>query len=152
MCQRGAMAMAERFATAEEILQHYYSGVQILGYIVSPGRCKSVIRGQVTDEAGTPQGGMTLILRSETEEWRATTDVEGKYRFPDLPAGSFNIDLLDTEVRKSGIRTRGVDEIEVNLVVPPAPDWRMTVEHRPGVRAIAGVLPRGGVELSVTDP
>jgi hypothetical protein len=152
MCQRGAMAMAERFATAEEILKHYYSGVQILGYIVSPGWCKSVIWGRVTDEAGTPQVGMTLILRSETEEWRATTDAEGKYRFQDLPAGSFNIDLMDTEVRKSGIRTRGVDEIEVNLVVPPAPDWRKTVEHRPGVRAIAGVLPRGGIELSVTDP
>jgi murein DD-endopeptidase MepM/ murein hydrolase activator NlpD len=36
MCQRGAEAMAKRGATFDEILRHYYSGIELLGFDPAP--------------------------------------------------------------------------------------------------------------------
>ncbi len=154
MCQEGAIAMAEQGGSFEDILTHYYTGVRVVDTTITPPQpaADSVIRGIVTDEAGTVQAGLRLILRSETWSTEAITDDGGAYRFAGLPAGVFSLEVADRDVRRDGLHTDGTNELVVDLVVPAPGGWTMSIERQPGLRLLVGTFPRPGIPVTVSDP
>jgi hypothetical protein len=61
-----------------------------------PARVYGFITGSVWDirfgeKATEPFAGVPLHLKSDTREWRTSTDAIGAYDFPGLPAGTFSL-------------------------------------------------------------
>jgi len=76
---------------------------------------ESVLRGTVSHGAS-----FTIVLwDNETEVSRQTLGPDGKYVFANLPAGTYRITIEGTSVQATGLRLDGVQEMEVNLSVPP---------------------------------
>ena len=65
MCQSGAIAMALAGATADDILKHYYTGINVVQASSIPRTTfrRSMILGQVVDGQGLPRSGLRLVLR-----------------------------------------------------------------------------------------
>ncbi len=78
----------------------------------------SVIEGAVFNGVG-----MTIVLSSEGQMVASQViGADGRYRFANLPAGSFTVAVSGTNVSQANIRTDGTNIVTVNLtvlVVPP---------------------------------
>jgi hypothetical protein len=154
MCQRGAAAMAEQGATVEQILAHYYTGVEIAQATIVPryGMTESVIFGQVVDAQGQPHGGERLVLEGPTGRLNKGTMPDGRFWFTSLPARRWTLTVKGQPVRYADLFTDGRSGVELNVVVPsgliPAPTVRSTA----GPRQLAGRLGYDGVPLTVVDP
>ena len=154
LCQSGAIAMAQQGATAQAILQHYYTGTQIVGATVEalPEFRLSIIHGTVRDENGTARAEVRVTLRSGSWSAQATTNLQGQYQFIRLAAGTYAAEIADTQVQRPDIHVDGKQAVVVDLVMPSAPDWAMEVQRQPGLRLLIGRLPKSGINVTVRNP
>ena len=113
MCQEGARAMAERGATADEILTHYYAGVAI----IQAGPARSVIQVVVKDAADVPQEGQAVTLVAPGFQARAATNPMGAFVFARLRAGTYRVAVPGTSAAQD-VTVDGTNRVVVSLVVP----------------------------------
>lgn len=128
LCRRGAVAMAQQGLLAEEILRHYYCGVQVEPAIGIPrGQLRwSLILGQVVAQSSSgvrPCDGLRLILNSPDGPVDAAgpTDSQGRFWFTRLPAGEWEIQVLGTSVSRRHVQTDGRNALELEVVLAEAP-------------------------------
>jgi hypothetical protein len=154
LCQTGAMAMATQGSTAEEILQHYYTGAQIVkaGAEIPVELRQSVVQGTVRDQAGSPRPSVRIVLRKGDWSSLASTDDQGQYKFIGLGEGTYTAEVADTELKHENIQLDGRRTVLVDFLLPTAFGWQMNVRHQPGLRLLIGSLPRAGITVSVVDP
>lgn len=161
MCQRGAVAMAQQGATAEEILTHYYTGVEIRRATAIPRTAfrRSIILGQVVDGQGQPRGGMRLVLEGPAGTVQKGTTGEGKFWFTGLPAGRWSLRVVGRPVHYSDLVTDGRNTVQIQVVVAeapisPVPDRQLTVSTTPLLYPpyLVGTLGQEGVVVTLTDP
>lgn len=156
MCQRGAVAMAQQGATAEEILKHYYTGIEILPATAIPRTAfrRSVILGQVVDEQGRPQAGLRLLLEGPAGVVERGTTGQGKFWFTALPAGRWTLQVKGKEVRYADLVTDGRNTLQLQVVVAqaPPPRWRASTMPLLSPQQLIGTLGQEGVTVTVTDP
>ncbi|HFD40328.1 MAG TPA: SpoIID/LytB domain-containing protein [Anaerolineae bacterium] len=154
MCQRGAAAMARQGATVEEIIRHYYTGVQIgqAQHVPRTSFRRSVIFGQVVDEVGAPRGDLRLILRGPEGPIRRGTTADGRFWFTKLPAGRWELEVRGKPIRYAGLTTDGRNSLEMRVVAPYAalePEQVVPLAHPP---AIIGTLGIEGLPVRVITP
>ena len=91
-------------------------------------RTSGTIRGTVTDSSGGVIPGATVTILSELTGFtrNTTTNAVGLYVFPDLPVGSYNI-----EVELTGFRTAALDGVILNV----AGDLKLDFALEPGALA-----------------
>jgi hypothetical protein len=154
MCQRGAAAMAEQGASANEILTHYYSGIDVASATVVPRASlkDSLIFGQVVDGHGQPQGGEKLVLDGPTGRFSRGTTNDGRFWFTALPAGQWELTVKDKPVRYGDLFTDGRSSVQVQIVVPE--QFALAVNTAPlaGPLQLVGTLGYEGVPLTIVDP
>ncbi|HEY3266880.1 MAG TPA: SpoIID/LytB domain-containing protein [Armatimonadota bacterium] len=85
MCQWGAAGMARQGISYDRILSHYYFGVHLLPAAPRDG----ALAGLVKDARGRllPNAIVSLVGTDR----RAKTNAKGRYRFPSVPAGTYDI-------------------------------------------------------------
>jgi hypothetical protein len=148
MCQTGAVELAKQGKSYQDILERYYTGIVVQG----PPPKNSIIQGTVTDTNGAVVPNQKMLLDGDGVHQETNTNAQGRYSFIKLPAGIFSVEAAGTGVKKTGLLTDGTNVVIADFVVPPKPRWSMSIERRPGVRAIAGSFPRAGISLAITDP
>jgi hypothetical protein len=154
MCQRGAAAMAQEGRTAEEILQHYYTGVKI-DYGVSIPRTsfrRSIIMGQVLDGQRNPVAGVALVLTGPTGPVRRRTNEEGKFWISGLPAGEWELSFREKPLRRGNLITDGRNSLELEFVLSDFPALKACTMPLAYPRQLAGTLGYAGVLVTITDP
>jgi len=83
---------------------------------------KGSIRGTVTDEQGAAVAGVEVTITDPATglSRRATTGSDGVYNFPDLPLGTFNIQVTHAGFKASeetGIALHAADSLVFNIVL-----------------------------------
>jgi hypothetical protein len=154
MCQRGAAAMAtQQNASAEEIVKHYYTGVEIgRAKIVSRSELrKSIVLGQVTDGLGQPRSGLRLVLSGPAGSFDRGTTTDGRFWFTGLPAGRWELRVKDKPVRYGDLFTDGRSVAEIQVAVPEPPPLSVSTAPLPGARRLAGALGYNGIPVAVAD-
>jgi hypothetical protein len=154
MCQRGAAAMAEQGAGAEQILTHYYTGVEIAQAAVVPRSSlqDSLVFGRVVDGYGRPRGGERLVLEGPAGRFsRGTTD-DGRFWFTHVPAGRWTLVVQDKPVRYGDLFTDGRSSIQIQVAVPDVLSLSMTSTPMEGLQQLAGTLGYQGVPVTIVDP
>jgi len=74
----------------------------------------SVILGRVENGAGKT----LLLIKEGNIISRFRIPVSGEYRFPDLAAGVYSLQLFESNIRQDNISLDGSNSREINLVVP----------------------------------
>jgi hypothetical protein len=154
MCQRGAAAMASQGASAEEILTHYYTGIQIARATVVPREScqKSMIFGQVVDASGRPHGGERLILEGPGGRLNKGTTGKGQFWFTGLPAGQWSLSVRGKPVRYDELCTDGRSGIQLRVIVSSDPSASIRTMPLMGPRQLVGTLGHKGVEVALAGP
>ena len=154
MCQRGAAAMANQGATAEQILTHYYTGIETApATIVSRySLTDSVVFGRVVDAQGQPHGGERLVLDGQAGRFTKGTTPDGRFWFTSLPAGRWELKVKARPVRYGELFTDGRSGVQLNVVVPDAPVPMPVLRAAAEPQQLTGRLGYDGVPLTVVDP
>jgi hypothetical protein len=154
MCQRGAIAMATEGASAEEILRHYYTGVEIVPASSVPrGESRrSLVLGQVVDSDGQGRSGLRLVLAGTTGRLQKGTTADGRFWFSQLPADRWELKVKGKPVRYGDLRTDGRNTLHVQVVVPDAPPVGVSTIPLAYPRLLAGTLGYDGVPVNISDP
>lgn len=154
MCQRGAAAMAREGATAQEILKHYYTGIEIVTATAVPRHemRQSIILGQVKDGQGRPRGGLRLRLTGSEGPITKGTTADGRFWFSRLPAGQWDLTVKGKPVRYPGLVTDGRNTLDLKVVVPDATPRVMLTTPLAYPRQLVGTLGYDGVPVTVVDP
>ncbi len=85
---------------------------------LSAGR-RSVIRGRVADAAGQPKPDRVVTLKRETVTIAETkTAADGTYRFANLPAGRYNVEVAGLGVVASNVMLDGEREAVADVLWP----------------------------------
>ena len=152
MCQRGAAAMAAQGASAAEILQHYYSGVEIAQATPIPRTAfrRSMILGRVVDAQGKPRGDLRLVLDGPEGPTKKGTTSDGRFYFIGLPAGQWELRVQGKPIRYSSLVTDGRNTVELQVVadIPPLSVNIMPLAHP---NQLIGTLGFDGIEITITD-
>jgi len=154
MCQRGAAAMAREGATAQEILSHYYSGLQVIEAMPVPRTSfrRSVILGHVVDQHGHPQFGIPLVLTGVEGGMVRRTNELGQFWISGLPAGTWDLQIKDTPIHYRNLVTDGRNAIDLNFVVLDATMLTASTMPLAYPRHLAGTLGYDGVQVVINDP
>jgi hypothetical protein len=154
MCQRGATAMAKQGASTQEIVQHYYTGVEIGQATIVPRASlqESIIFGQVVDEQGRPQRGERLHLDGPGGRRTKGTAGDGRFWFSGLPAGAWELQVKGKPIRYGDLLTDGSNSIKLEVAVPPLSPLRLRSVPIVGRRQVMGTLGYRGVPVTVVDP
>jgi len=118
---------------------------------VSPSRAQSTsgaISGVVTDESQGVLTNATVTARNvgTNESRTATTDNEGRYRFPNLPVGNYEITIQArgfAKLLRSGVELLLNQDAVVNVVLKPS-----AVEEVITVAENASLLNTSNAEVS----
>ena len=142
----GERVLSELVTTGENRLQ-------LAPIDLAPGQ-HSVVRGRVANGAGQPQPGVLVTLRRESlVVGQSRTVTDGAYRFANLPAGTYSLEISGMGVVESSIILDGEREhISDVLWVTPGPRSTLLghIFASDGAAA-AGVLVRllrAGVEVA----
>ncbi len=154
LCQTGTMEMANQGSTAAEILQHYYTGAQVVqaNSGVPAELRQSIVEGTVFDQDGNPRAGVRLVLRKGDWNSIVTTNDRGEYRFTGLAEGVYTAEIADTELQHDNIQLDGQNTAQVDFLLPSTFGWQVNVRRQAGLRLLIGSLPQSGVAVSITDP
>jgi hypothetical protein len=154
VCQRGAAAMAQEGASAEEILKHYYTDVEIARAALVPrtGFQRSIILGQVVDGQHQPRSGLRLVLRGPEGEIDKGTNREGRFWFTKLPAGQWDLHVKGKPVRFSDLVTDSRNTLELQVVVPDILPLTANAVPLGFPRQLIGTLGYEGIPVAITDP
>jgi hypothetical protein len=160
MCQWGAHDMAQRGDNYATILKHYYTGIRLSGEPQQPSpptANSGEIGGRVTDAAGRAATEIRLRLSGGGWTGEAITGPDGSYRFTHLPPGTYNLIVVDHDLRRDGLTLAAGQQLVIDLKLPSsAPSqpttWTMQIERRSGLPVLAGSLPHGGLEVTLQTP
>jgi hypothetical protein len=154
MCQRGAAAMAAQGASAEEILTHYYTGIQVAQATAVPRASlrDSVIFGQVVDGAGQSRGGQRLILEGPGGRFNKGTTKDGRFWFTGLPAGQWSLAVKGKPIRYGELTTDGRSSIELRVAVPDVARLSMRTMPLMSPRQVVGTLGCDDVPIRLAGP
>ncbi len=97
----------------------------------SPPPSQGVISGLVRDPAGAPQAGHQITLVGSSLSRSVATDGDGGYQFDALPADTYSVSVVDTDLTQS-IYSDGHTPITLHLTLPSPPP--------PSLGVITGVL------------
>jgi hypothetical protein len=150
LCQYGARALAQQGFAYEDIIKHYYTGVT-LGpptYVRT-----STILGIILDHTGQPAANVKMILSGQGQSAQATSQADGSYRFTNIPAGLYTLELPDYQVKQENISPTPGEDLTLNLTLPD-PDATITVEieRGPGLPLIVGDWGKPDVPILVRSP
>jgi hypothetical protein len=139
-------------ATVQEILSHYYTGIELGQAAIVPRTTfrRSVIFGQVVDGQGRGRGGLRLTLSGPGGSLHRGTTGDGRFWFTKLPAGQWDLRVKGQPVRYQGLFTDGRNTLELSVVVPDKVPLTMVAEPL-GSRGLAGTLGYPGVPVTVGD-
>ena len=153
MCQRGAAAMAEKGATADEILKHYYTGIEITAatHVPRSSSRRSLLLGRVVDGQGQPRPGSRLVLRGPGGRRTKGTTPDGRFWFTKLPAGEWELLVQGELVRYGELVTDGRNTLELQVVVPDIPPLVARTVPLAYPKQLAGTLGYGGVQVTIVD-
>ena len=115
---------------------------------------QGVIGGVLRDHAGVPQAGRQITLTGLELSRTVTTGADGSYRFDRLPAGTFTLRVVGTEVSQT-VQSDGRTPVTVDLTLPPPPptgEWRMEVTRGTGLPLLVGSLPQANIPITITNP
>ncbi len=118
LCQYGARLMASQGQTYDAIIKYYYTGVT-LGPI-TPERIGAVV-GLIVDSAGKPAANIKVLLTGQGQAVSATTQADGTYRFANVPAGTYTLELPDLGLRQANVTLAPGQEVRVNMTLPAPP-------------------------------
>jgi hypothetical protein len=154
MCQRGAAAMAKEGSQAEEILKHYYSGVEVAQATPIPRSQmrQSIIVGQLVDGQGAPRGGLRLVLTGPEGPIRKGTTGDGRFWFSGLPAGVWELEVSGKPVRYRRLNTDGRNILVLEVPVPEVAALEAHPMPLAHPRKLAGTLGYNRVQVSVQKP
>jgi hypothetical protein len=131
-----ALAAVVLIALAQEIAPVFtLSAVAAAQPGVAPGR----LAGRITDPAGAPLPGITLVISGPAlaEPRRVVTDGDGRFDAPGLPAGSFSVTCIApgfVEWRREGLEVTAGEPVTLNVVMRPLP--AQTPGERPPGRGV----------------
>jgi hypothetical protein len=161
LCQRGAMAMARQGATAQAILQHYYTQVEVVQAVVSARADlrHSLIVGRAVDSAGRPCADLRLALTGPAGTLHKATDADGRFWFGGVSAGQWELKVKGRSVHCGDLRTDGRNTLDVLVTVPDVP--RLPSSAAKGLvpqtvrmahpQQLVGTLGYTGVPITITD-
>jgi hypothetical protein len=161
MCQSGAHDMASSGQTHQEILTHYYTGVELAGSQPGTELTTAVIRGTVRDENNVPQANVqvalqgTLAATGQAVSTVFTTDTGGAFYFSGLAAGNYNLSLVGSNVKRSGLLIEEPEELVLDLTLPGlvTEKWQADVTQQSSEQPwLVGSLQRAGIIMTVEDP
>jgi hypothetical protein len=114
---------------------------------------QGVIGGVLRDHAGVPQSGRQIMLVAPGLSRTTTTSTDGGYRFDQLPAGTYTLSVVGTEVTQTA-QSDGRGSLNVYLTLPPsaAGEWSMQVTRGTGLPLLVGSLPEAGIPINITPP
>ncbi len=151
LCQYGARALADQGQAYNNIIRHYYTGVT-LG--PPPARPLGFIRGIILDYQSRPAAGVKVVLTGLNQALEVLTEADGSYRFGNLPAGTYSLELPAFAVRRENLTLAQDQELIVNLTLPrPAPEpITVEIQRGAGLPLIVGDWGVPGVPITVTPP
>ncbi len=153
MCQRGAAAMAGQGATAAEILNHYYKGIEIAEAESIPRQefRTSLVLGRVVDAEGKPLSGFRLLLKGQAGRIDKGTTNDGRFWFSNLPAGEWELKVKGKPVRYYELNTDGRNTVELQVVVPEVPPLLVHSMPMAYPQQLLGTLGYSGVQVTIED-
>jgi len=153
MCQRGAAKMAKQGASADEILKHYYTGLDIGEALQVPrtGFRRSMILGRVVDGRRQPRGDLRLVLRGPAGPVKKGTTTDGRFFFTKLPAGEWELGVRGRPIRYTKLITDGRNTLNLVVVVPDELSLNTRTMPLGYPRQLVGTLGYEGVEVTITD-
>jgi protocatechuate 3,4-dioxygenase beta subunit len=86
----------------------------------TPPPSRGVISGLLRDRAGAPQAGHQITLVGSSLSRVVATDGDGRYRFDGLPADTYSVSVVDTDLTQS-IYSDGHTPITLHLTLPSPP-------------------------------
>ena len=153
LCQYGARALATQGQLYEAIIKHYYTGVT-LGPI--PTVRTATIQGAILDHIGQPAANIRIALgvTGQSQSAETTSRADGTYRFSNVPAGTYTLELTDYGVRQSNLTVSGGQDLTVNLSlpVPTVPTFIADAVRGPGLPLLVGNWVRPNVPIRITPP
>jgi hypothetical protein len=154
MCQRGAAAMAKEGSSVEEILKHYYSGIEIAQAMPIPRSHmrESIIVGQLVDGQGAPCGGLSLVLTGPEGPIRKGTTSDGRFWFSGLPAGVWELRVAGRPVRYRRLGTDGRNILVLEVTVPEGAALQAHSIPLAHPRRLIGTVGYGRVQVSIQKP
>jgi hypothetical protein len=153
MCQRGAAALATQGAAAEEILKHYFTGVEIARATLVPrtGFRRSMILGRVVDAQGKPRSDLRLVLHGPEGPVSKGTTGDGRFYFTQLPAGQWELRVKGKSIRYSDLVTDGRNSVELQVVVSDVLPLSVNTIPLAHPNQLIGTLGFDGIEVTITD-
>lgn len=153
MCQRGAAAMARLGATAEEILKHYYTGVEIARATTIPRTAfrRSIVVGQLVDDQGKPCAGLELVFKGPEGTIGRRANDKGQFWISGLPAGEWELQVRGKPVQYKGILTDGRNTLKLRVGVPEAPPQAVKTMPLGHPRQLIGTLGCDDVQAIMAD-
>ena len=153
MCQRGAAAMAEEGATAEGILEHFYTGIEISAadHVPRSAFKRSLVLGRVVDGQGKPRPDSRLVLRGPAGRLTKGTTVDGRFWFSGLPAGEWELIVKGESVRYRDLTTDGRNTLDLQVVVPDIPPLQVRTIPLAFPNQLAGTLGYRGIQVTIID-
>ncbi len=150
LCQYGAKALATQGRTAEEIIKYYYTGVT-LGPPTSIRT--STILGSVTINTGQPAAQVKVTLTGAGQSVEVLTQDNGSYRFTNIPAGVYTLELPAYQIRQENISPTPGQDLTINVSLPD-PNATVTVEitRGQGLPLMVGDWGKAGVAIVATSP
>lgn len=151
LCQHGARALASQGQSYETIIKHYYTGVT-LGPITpaQPG----AIAGLIADHTGKPVANARVVLAGAGQTLETFSRADGGYRFDNLPAGSYSLELPDYGVKQSNVTVASGQEAAVNLALPAPtrPTIVADIVRGAGLSLLVGDWGKANVPIRITPP
>ncbi|MFN8457931.1 MAG: SpoIID/LytB domain-containing protein [Anaerolineae bacterium] len=118
LCQYGARLLASQGQTYDTIIKYYYTGVT-LGSVTTERT--STILGTILDFAGKPALNIKATLIGQGQSASTVTQTDGTYRFANVPAGTYTLELPDFGLRQANLTPTPGQDLRVNLTLPAPP-------------------------------
>jgi len=153
MCQLGAVAMARQGATAEEILKHYYTGVEIAQARAIPRTAfrRSIIVGQVVDGQGNLRAGLEVVLKGPGVKAGRRTNSQGRFWVSGLGAGKWDLQVRGKPVQYKGIVTDGRNIVDLRVAVPETRSLVLKTTPLAYPRQLIGTLGYNDVQVTIAN-
>lgn len=146
--------MAKEGSPVEEILKHYYSGVEVAQATPIPRSQmrQSIIVGQLVDGQGAPRGGLRLVLTGPEGPIRKGTTSDGRFWFSGLPAGVWELQVAGKPVHYREMGTDGRNILILEITVPEVAALEAHSIPLAHPRQLIGTLGYNRVQVSIQKP
>lgn len=152
LCQYGARAFAAQGQPYDAIIKYYYTGVTLdpIAPVVQAG----AILGLITSQTGQPAANIRLVLSGAGQTVETRSQPDGRYRFSNVPAGTYILELPDYGIRQSNLTVTSGQELTVNLTLPAPTRPPIVVDavRGPGLPLLVGNWIQPNIPIRITPP